>query len=128
MEQILGQSPARAYGSQVISWARFAPAASPAAQVRSDAFGIKSIVRSGAGVYVVTLAEKAPSFVANLTIVDTSTDLHDLKVTAYDYDAGTFTITHRSATLAALDADFTALAASDDVDEIWLEVTGRVAT
>ena len=50
-----------------------------------------------------------------------TTNLHEFKVEAYDYTAGTFTFVHRTAAYGSLGS----LALSDTIDEIWLMVIGR---
>jgi hypothetical protein len=125
MMEVLGNSPVMAFGQQVVSWARFVPAAAPAAQVMLDQFGIKSISRSVAGRWVVTLAEKSPGFVAFVGGVENdTTNLHAVNVESYDYNAGTFTFVHRTAAFGSLGS----LALSDTIDEIWLAVIARKAT
>ena len=124
MMEVLGQSPAMAFGQQVFSWARFVPSGATS-QTLLDQFGIKSITRSVAGRWVVTLAEKSPGFVAFVGGVENdTTNLHDIRVEAYDYSAGTFTFVHRTAAFGSLGS----LALSDTVDEIWLMVIARKAT
>ena len=122
MREVAGTGIARAFGSQVMSWARFVPAASPALQVLSDSFGIVSVTRSVAGRWVVQLAEKAPSFIAIVQPVENdTTNLHVLQVESYDYTAGTFQFVHRTAAFGSLGS----LALSDTIDEIWLMTIGR---
>jgi hypothetical protein len=110
------------FGNCVAAWARFAPAAAPALQVPSDTFGIKTITRSVAGRWVVTLAEKSAGFVAFVqAIEDDTTNLHDVRIESYDFVNGTFTFVHRTAAFGSLGS----LALSDAVDGIQILVLQR---
>lgn len=125
MIELLGHSLVKGYGQLVLSWARFVPAASPAAQVLGDQFGITSIVRTAAGTWTVTLSEKAPGFIVIPGWVENDgTNLHVVNVESYDFTAGTFVMKHRTAAYGSLGS----LAASDTIDEINLLVVGRKAT
>jgi hypothetical protein len=119
---LLEQNKLKAFGSCVVSWARFVPAASPALQVPGDQFGVKTITRDAAGRWTVVLAEKSAGFVAFVGFVENdTTNVHLGRIESYDYAAGTFTFVHRTAAFASL----ASLALSDTVDEIWLAVIAR---
>lgn len=124
MQDCLGVFPAKSYGQLVAAFATFVPSGA-ATQTLTDAFGIKSIARSVAGRWVVTLAERFPGFSVALTALDNdTTNLHDLRLESVDLTAGTFTFVHRTAAFGSL----ASLALSDTIDAIHITVLGRMAT
>jgi hypothetical protein len=125
MQSNVGVSLARCYGLQVMAWAEFVPAASPTTQVLVNAFGIVSIVRTAAGTWTVTLAEKFPGFIAIPSCVENdTTNLHEMQISSEDYTAGTLVLRHRTAAIGSLGS----LAVSDTVDKVKLLVLGRPYT
>jgi hypothetical protein len=115
-------SPAKGFGyGPVFAAARFVPAATPTVQ---EAWGIKSIARNGgAGLYRLTLADKAPGFVALVAITENDTTLyHVARVESFDVAAGTIDISHKSVAFASVASGPTA---SDSVDSITVLVYAR---
>ena len=123
MIETLGKGAKYGYGTRWDGWARFTPAASPDLQVLKDSFGIVSITRVVDGRWRVQLAERPTSFIALVGGVENdTTNLHDVRVEAYDYTNGTFDIVHRTAAFGSLGS----LALSNAIDELWVYVDGRI--
>ena len=124
MIETLGKAVKTGYGNRWDGWARFTPAASPDLQVLKDSFGIRSITRLADGRWRVQLAERPSSFVAHVDVVENdTTNLHEVRIEAYDYANGTFDFVHRTAAYGSLGS----LALSNTVDELWVSVDGRIA-
>lgn len=118
---LLEKSIVQGYGNQVLYWARFAPSGS-AVQTLADAFGIKSITRTGAGTWTVQLMERPAGFVSfGQEIENDATNLHYVRTESHDYTNGTFVLTHRTAAYGSLGS----LALSDTVDQIQVFVSAR---
>lgn len=120
----LGQSVVRGFGQLVLAFATFVPNGSQF-QTPADAFGIKTIERLVAGRWRVTLAEKHPGFVPIVQGVENdTTNLHDIRVESIDLTNGQFTFVHRTAAFGSLGS----LALSDTVDQLLIQVCGRMST
>lgn len=106
--------------------ARWAPSAS-ATQTLTEAFGITSITRSGAGAYVVNLAIAPRTIImADVTVVENdTTTYHFARVESTSASAKTITISHKSVAFASVASGPTA---SDTVDELMFVALLRIAS
>lgn len=117
----------RAFGppNSEFAYARWAPSGS-ATQTLTEAHGVKSITRSGAGAWTVTMAGACEAMVAFIAHVENdTTHYHFAEITATNASAGTFTARHRSVAYASVASGPTA---SDTVDQIEVLVLRRMAT
>jgi hypothetical protein len=101
------KKPLDCYGPQHrLCYVRFTPAASPAAQVLTEAQGITGVTRTGAGAFTVAFADK-PKAVIPLgahAIENDTTHLHQVRVESTNAAAGTAAVTHKAS--AAADATY----------------------
>ncbi len=116
----------RAFGPKTeIAYARWAPSGS-AAQTLTEAHGVRSVARSGAGAWTITLAGACEAMVALIAYVENdTTKYHFAEITATDAAAGTITARHRDVAYASVASG---PAASDTVDQIEVLVLRRMAT
>ena len=106
-------SPSRAYGSAVLAAIRFVPGASPTIE---EQWGIRSLVRNGAGDYTVSLLGKPKGFVALASYVENDTTLyHVVRVDSRSDVTNSVQVTHKSVAFASV---ATGPALSDTVDAI----------
>ena len=109
-------SPTRAYGSIAVAAVRFVPAATTAAIVVQEGWGIRSITRDSTGVYTIALLGKPKGVVALTDFVENdATTYHFVRVESQSDSANTVTISHKSVVFANV---ATGPAASDTVDAI----------
>lgn len=107
------------------AYARWAPSADDA-QTLTEAQGIKTIARTGAGAYTVTMSSGCEAMLVLIAYVDNGTTLyHFPEVLATNAAAGTFTTRHRSVAFASVASG---PSASDTVDQIEVLVLKRMAT
>lgn len=108
-----------------IAYARWAPSAD-ATQTMTEAHGVRSVARSGAGAWTVTLSSPCEAMLALIAYVENdTTHYHFAEVTATNAAAGTFTARHRSVAYASVASG---PSASDTVDQIEVLVLKRMAT
>lgn len=112
------------YGpAPVVARVRWSPSSS-SVQTLTEACGVRSVTRSGAGVYTVNLT---PGFKAVLPLVqivdDGTTNYHWTEATATT--TSTISVRHRTHAFADV---ATAPTASDTVDEICVTIFGRQAS
>lgn len=121
------KKPISASGPRVtIAYARFTPAASPATQTLTEAQGIRSVVRTGAGAWTVTLAGACEAMLVFTNYIENdTTNYHFVEPTGTTPSSGTCTVRHGTMTYANVASGWTA---SDTVDEIEILVVARVAT
>lgn len=106
-----------------VAYVRWAPSAS-ATQTLTEAQGVTSVTRSGAGQYVVNLRSPCKALVAIPSFVENdTTDYHFVRVESSSASAGTVNVSHKTVAFASVASGPTA---SDTVDEICLVVIMRV--
>ena len=111
----------RAYGpTPVVAYARWAPSSS-ATQTLTEAFGVNSITRSGAGTYAVNLSEAHKAVVPVVQVVDNGTT-HYHFVRAESTTTSVINVKLRSCAFADV---VTGPTATDTADEIVLLVMAR---
>jgi hypothetical protein len=94
----------------VVAACRFIPQGSNGACVLTHAFGVTSVVRTGAGAYTVTLDEgRGRAVFPQATAMPSDANYHEVNITAVNETAGTFTLVHKTGTFASM----TGTAASD---------------
>lgn len=113
-----------AWGPQArIAYARWAPSSADT-QTLTEAQGITSITRSGAGAYTVNLREACKALVAIVTVVENNTThYHFARVESSSASAGTVALSHKSVAVASVASG---PSASDTVDELQVLVIQRL--
>lgn len=115
-------TPVKGFGyGNLLAAVRFVPGATPTIQ---EAWGVKSVARNGgAGLYRITLADKAPGFTVFTTYTENDTTLyHVVRTEAFSVANGTVDISHKSVAFASVASGPTA---SDTVDDITVLVYAR---
>jgi hypothetical protein len=106
-----------------IAACRFTPAASTAAIVTSEKWGIDTITRDSTGVYTIKLFGKVKGMIALAVGQENdTTTYHDVRVESQSDTAGTVTISHKSVLFASV---ATGPAVSDTIDSICVFIYGR---
>jgi hypothetical protein len=106
-----------------VAHVRWTPSAS-ATQTLTEAHGVLTVTRSGAGAYVVNLREPCKSLVAIVQVVENDTTLyHVARVESSSASAGTVTLSHKSVAFASVASGPTA---SDTVDELQVIILQRM--
>jgi hypothetical protein len=107
------------------AYARWAPNGD-ATQTLTEAHGVRSVARTGAGAWTVTLDSACEAMLVLVAYVENdTTHYHFVDVTATNAAAGTFTARHRSVAYASVASG---PSASDTVDQIEVLVLKRMAT
>lgn len=107
------------------AYARWAPSGA-ATQTLAEAHGVRSVARSGAGAWTVTLDSACKAMLVLIAYVENdTTHYHIAEVTATNAAAGTFTARHRSVAYASVASG---PSASDTVDQIEVLVLKRMST
>lgn len=107
----------KAYGpDSAIAYVRWAPSAS-ATQTLTDALGVSSVTRSGAGDYTINFSAvpKAIAVLAAEAIDNGTTVYNFVRVESTSATAGTATVSHRSVAFASVASG---PSGSDTVDEL----------
>jgi hypothetical protein len=108
----------------VVAACRFVPTGSNGPMTMTHSFGVTSVVRTGAGLWTVTLDEGLGRaiFPTVQAIFADVTNYHVVAVTGINETAGTFTISHRTSTFATFVSGPAAL--SDTADGFNIIVYG----
>lgn len=96
--------PLRAWGPETrMARVRFTPAASPAAQTLTEAVGVASVTRTGAGAYTIQLKDtKVKDLECLVGCVENDTTVHhQVRVESQSASAGTVAISHKTLTFAS---------------------------
>lgn len=115
-------TPVKGFGyGNLLAAVRFVPGATPTIQ---EAWGVKSVARNGgAGLYRITLADKAPGFVVKVDYNENDTTLyHVVRCETFSVTNGTVDISHKSVAFADV---ATGPTASDSIDAITVFVYAR---
>lgn len=117
----------RCYGpDHVLAYVRWAPSGS-ATQTLTEAQGVSSVTRTGAGAYTITFAVK-PKAIIPLSadeIENDTTTYHFARVESTSATAGTATVTHKSVAFASVASG---PSGSDTVDELSFAFLLRVSS
>lgn len=101
--------------SSKTGWVRWAPS-NAATQTLTEAQGVTSITRTGAGAYTLNLKEKCKALIAIIREVENdTTTYHFARVESSDAAGGTIAVSHKSVAFASVASGPTA---SDTVDEL----------
>jgi hypothetical protein len=102
---------------------RWAPS-SDATQTLTEAEGVSSVTRSGAGAYTINLMEKCLDLVAIVQVIENdTTHYHFARPESFDASAGTVSVSHKSVAFASVASGPTA---SDTVDQLEVIVFQRL--
>jgi len=108
-----------------VAYVRWAPSSS-STQTLTEARGITSVTRSGAGAYTVNVARKCRNLVALIQVVENNTThYHFARIESTSAAAGTVAVSHKSVAFADV---ATGPAGSDTVDELEVLVLMQVAS
>lgn len=107
----------------ILASVRFVPAATQAAIVVNEQWGIKSITRDGAGLYTIAIFGKVKGMTAVVAVQENDTTLYHVgRVESQSDTAGTVTISHKSVAFASVASGPTL---SDTADGIVVHIYGR---
>lgn len=127
MQHLHLSKPLDCYGpDHVVAYVRWSPSGD-ATQTLTEAEGVRSVTRSGAGAYTINFAIKAKSIQAlkPAEIENDTTHYHFPRVESTDAAAGTATVTHKSVAFASVASG---PAGSDTVDELCFTFLLRKAS
>ena len=116
-----------AFGSDhVLAYVRWAPSGS-ATQTLTEANGVSSVTRSGAGAYTINFSviPKAIIPLEPTNIENDTTHFHFARVESTSATAGTATVTHKSVAFASVASG---PSGSDTVDELCFAFLLRIAS
>jgi hypothetical protein len=115
-----------AYGPETrLAYVRWAPSSADT-QTLSEAQGVSTVTRSGAGAYTVNLPIKPKDLIAIVQVVENdTTHYHFARVESQSATAGTVTLSHKSVAFASVASGPTA---SDTVDQLEVLIIMRVAS
>lgn len=106
-----------------LAYVRWTPSGS-ATQTLTEAQGVASVARTGAGAYTITLKDKCKALVAfPQEIENDTTHYHVTRVESSSASAGTIAISHKSVAFASVASG---PSASDTVDEIEVLILMRM--
>lgn len=107
----------------LIASVRFVPAASQAAVVINEQWGVKSVTRDGTGAYTIAVFGKVKGMTAVAVGQENdTTTYHFVRVESQSDTAGTVTISHKSVAFASVASGPTA---SDTIDGIVVHIYCR---
>ena len=115
----------RSKGSDItVARVRWAPS-SAATQTLTEASGVTSVTRSGAGAYTITLTDsKVKDLQCLIQVIENdTTHYHVARVESISLTAGTITVSHKSVAFASVASG---PSGSDTVDQLQAVITYRM--